>query len=118
MGEIVTLIGKISCRRQMTMSITPMEIHLVPYFQILFQILLGSGSIFTDLIGFLENNVDGFSNYDSDPSLETLLQTGSLDEIRNELDDTQLLLQQLQTKNKDVLEDLNLTNGLSEETYL
>mmetsp|Transcript_3578 Transcript_3578/g.8155 ORF Transcript_3578/g.8155 Transcript_3578/m.8155 type:complete len:569 (-) Transcript_3578:85-1791(-) len=59
----------------------------------------GGGGILNDLIEFLEG-VDGYpsgSNED-DSTLSELLAFGSLDDVSNEMDDTQLLVEQLETK--------------------
>jgi hypothetical protein len=60
------------------------------------------GGILRDLIDFLEGNVadgGGFGGVNEDDSaLSELLIFGSLDEVANEMDDTQLLVQQLETK--------------------
>ena len=60
------------------------------------------GGILKDLIDFLEGNVadgGGFGGVNEDDSaLSELLIFGSLDEVANEMDDTQLLVQQLETK--------------------
>ena len=62
----------------------------------------GGGGILKDLIDFLEGNVadgGGFGGVNEDDSaLSELLIFGSLDEVANEMDDTQLLVQQLETK--------------------
>lgn len=59
---------------------------------------LGGPSVFRDFIEFLEGNVDGFGGAEDDAELRILLQTGDLDEVRNELDDTELVVQQLKAK--------------------
>ena len=62
----------------------------------------GGGGILKDLIDFLEGNVadgGGFGGVNEDDSaLSELLIFGSLDEVSNEMDDTQLLVTQLETK--------------------
>jgi len=62
----------------------------------------GGGGILKDLIDFLEGNVadgGGFGGVNEDDSaLSELLIFGSLDEVANEMDDTQLLVTQLDTK--------------------
>ena len=57
------------------------------------------GGILNDLIEFLEG-VDGYASgsYEDDATLSELLAFGSLDDVSNEMDDTQLLVDQLSTK--------------------
>lgn len=55
-------------------------------------------SIFKDFIEFLEGNVDGLGGPEDDSDLRMLLQTGSLDDVANEMDDTELVVTQLQSK--------------------
>lgn len=72
----------------------------------------GRGGLFQDFIEFLEQNVDGYGFSGSgsgsvggksiDADLEFLLQTGSVDDVANEMDDTDLVVQQLTTKLKDL----------------
>lgn len=58
-----------------------------------------SSSIFKDFVDFLEGNIDGYGGGSSDDAdLRILLQTASLQEIGNEMDDTDLVVQQLNTK--------------------
>jgi curved DNA-binding protein CbpA len=70
----------------------------------------GSGAgIFKDFIDFLENNVDGYSSSSSgggDAELQFLLQTGSLQEIGEEMDETDLVVQQLTSKVTRVRDEL------------
>jgi len=66
-----------------------------------------NGSILRYLIEFLESNVDGFSeNYYSDPTLEKLLKTGSVSDIKNEMEDTSALLQLLHSKNEELKKEM------------
>jgi hypothetical protein len=61
----------------------------------------GGGGILKDLIDFLEGNVDGFASGGGggdDAELGRVLSVGSLDEVAEEMDDTQLLATQLETK--------------------
>jgi hypothetical protein len=68
------------------------------------------GGIFGDFIDFLEGNIDGFesgySGYDDDRSLSELLNSGSFDDIANEMDETDILVTSLETKQKSVENDL------------
>ncbi|KAL7443903.1 hypothetical protein ACHAXM_009560 [Skeletonema potamos] len=65
------------------------------------------GGIFGDFIDFLEGNIDGFeSGYDDDRSLSELLNYGSFDDIANEMDETDILVTSLETKQKSVENDL------------
>jgi curved DNA-binding protein CbpA len=58
-----------------------------------------SSSIFKDFVDFLEGNIDGYGGGSRDDAdLRVLLQTASLQEIGNEMDDTDLVVQQLNTK--------------------
>lgn len=65
------------------------------------------GGIMNDLIEFLERNVDGFSSgYDDDTSLETLLATGSYDEVANEMDEIDVLVSSLEKKLSSVKDEI------------
>jgi len=69
----------------------------------------GPTSLFKDFIDFLEGNVDGFGSDrdgDNDAELQVLLRTGSFDEIRNELDDTELIVQQLTQKARGIQDEI------------
>ena len=61
---------------------------------------LGGGpNIFKDFVEFLEGNVDmGFGGDDSDSDLRILLAAGNVEEIGNEMDDTELVINQLKSK--------------------
>ena len=61
---------------------------------------LGGPNVFRDFVEFLERNVDGVGSMydDDDAELRILLQTASVKEIGNEMDDTELVVQQLQSK--------------------
>ncbi len=86
----------------------------------------GGGGIFGDFIEFLEGNIDGFeSGYDDDRSLSELLNYGSFDDIANEMDETDVLVTSLETKQKSVENDLmqvqadlNLATKFSEKLDL
>lgn len=67
---------------------------------------MGGPSIVRDFIEFLEGNVDGFGTNPNDEELRVLLQVGSLDEVRNELDDTELVVQQLKQKMTTIQEEI------------
>jgi curved DNA-binding protein CbpA len=58
----------------------------------------GGNFFLRDFVEFLEGNVDGFSRDDKDSELSRLLMIGSLDEVGNEMDDTDLVVQQLSSK--------------------
>lgn len=60
-------------------------------------------SIFRDFIEFLEGNDMAGGN--DDASLNILLQTGSIQDIANEMDDTELVVQQLSSKLSNVEEE-------------
>lgn len=73
----------------------------------------GGAGIFMDFVEFLESNVDGYSGVsgssagrNDDAELTFLLQTGTVDEVGEELDDTELVVQQLTTKLKDLNDEL------------
>ena len=93
---------------------------------------MGGANIFNDFIDFLESNVDGYGSSSSsgfggggrssssssdDAELQYLLQTGSRQEIRNELDDTELVVQQLTSKLAQLKDDtLLLTTDVAMAT--
>jgi hypothetical protein len=67
-----------------------------------------SGGVFRDFVEFLESNVDGYSpgGNDDDAQLRILLQTGTLQEIGDEMDDTDLVVKQLGSKLTSVQNEL------------
>jgi predicted DNA-binding protein (UPF0251 family) len=67
------------------------------------------GGIFKDFVDFLEQNVDAYSTGSSnnnDADLQFLLQTGTVDEIGDEMDETELVVQQLSNKLNNVQNEL------------
>ena len=66
----------------------------------------GSGGIFRDFVEFLEDNVDGYTSNQDDDDLYTLLRTGTTKEVGMEMDDTELVVQQLESKKKNVADEL------------
>jgi len=69
----------------------------------------GSAGILNDLISFLEGNVDGFASregYDADPDLMDVLNNGDEKEVRAEMEDADLLVQQLEAKCTDIKKDV------------
>jgi hypothetical protein len=67
----------------------------------------GGGGIFKDFVDFLESNVDGYSgDSSSDSELYTLLATGNLEDVGNEVDDTELVVTQLSAKMKNINDEL------------
>lgn len=60
----------------------------------------GGAGVFRDFVEFLEQNVDGYGRNagDNDSELTFLLQTGSVQEIADEMDETELVVQQLSSK--------------------
>lgn len=67
----------------------------------------GSGGIFRDFVEFLEDNVDGYVGGDDDDGyLYTLLNTGTVEEVGMEMDDTELVVQSLESKKKNVADEL------------
>lgn len=78
-----------------------------------------SGGIFKDLVEFLESNIDGFSNGNynaNDDTMQDLLQYGTMSEIKEELDDTDLLVQQLTKKYKDLISEKQSLETSSSDT--
>lgn len=81
----------------------------------------GGSTLFKDFIEFLEGTVDVFASTGSDDlELQYLLERGTRGEIRNELDDTKLVVDQLTTKLRGMeIETFSATAELSEtEKYL
>ena len=67
----------------------------------------GGGGIFRDFVEFLENNVGGYGGtQEDDAELRVLLQTGSVDEIGEEMDETELVVQQLSSKLRNTQDEL------------
>eukprot|EP00980_Cylindrotheca_fusiformis_P031459 scaffold26402_cov117-Cylindrotheca_fusiformis.AAC.1 len=66
-------------------------------------------AVFKDFIEFLESNIDGYggSGDSDDGELRILLNTGSKADIRNELDDTELVVNQLRTKLNGINNDIS-----------
>lgn len=84
-----------------------------------------SAGILMDFIDFLEGNVDGYGGSSSsvgggfssrgsddyDAELQVLLRTGSLDDVANEMDDTNLVVEQLQSKARSIEDEVLSTNA-------
>ncbi|KAI2489566.1 hypothetical protein MHU86_25012 [Fragilaria crotonensis] len=66
----------------------------------------GGGGVFRDFLEFLERNVDGYSGGDDDSELLLLLSVGTLEDVANEMDDTDLVVQQLSSKMKSIDDEL------------
>ena len=66
----------------------------------------GGGGVFRDFLEFLERNVDGYSGDDNDSELLSLLSIGTLEDVGNEMDDTDLVVQQLSSKMKNIDDEL------------
>jgi len=67
----------------------------------------GGGGIFRDFVEFLEDNIDGYTDdMGSDGDLYTLLNTGTVKEVAMEMDDTELVVQSLESKKKNVADEL------------
>jgi DnaJ domain len=69
----------------------------------------GQGGIFRDFVEFLEKNIDGYSSNgdrDEDAAFRLLLQTGSVKEVSEELDDTDIIVQQLSKKLQDIATEI------------
>ncbi|KAL3942246.1 MAG: hypothetical protein SGBAC_003516 [Bacillariaceae sp.] len=74
-------------------------------------------TVFKDFIEFLEGNVDGYGGTtgSDDAELQYLLMRGTREEIRNELDDTKLVVDQLSKKMRGIeTEIFSATSELSE----
>ena len=79
----------------------------------------GGSGIFQDFLEFLERNVDGYGGFDgsgssrggNDAELQFLLQTGSVKEAGDELDDTELVVQQFYTKLQDLEQEILSINA-------
>lgn len=68
---------------------------------------LGGGpNVFKDFIDFLEGNIDGYGISDDDSELRVLLNTAPVEEIGNEMGDTELVVQQLKTKLKSIDDEI------------
>jgi curved DNA-binding protein CbpA len=82
-----------------------------------------SAGLLMDFIEFLEGNVDGYGSGSSsggfssrgsddyDAKLQVLLRTGSLDDVANEMDDTNLVVDQLQSKARSIDDEILTTNA-------
>ena len=66
----------------------------------------GGGGVVRDFLEFLERNVDGYSGDDNDSDLLSLLSVGTLEDVGNEMDDTELVVQQLSSKMKNIDDEL------------
>ena len=87
-----------------------------------------SANLFLDFIEFLEGNVDGYGSSSStggfgsagsddyEADLQVLLRTGSLDDVANEMDDTNLVVQQLQAKATSIDDEILTTNAEAKMT--
>jgi hypothetical protein len=65
------------------------------------------GGIFRDFVEFLESNVEGYSaGEEDDAQLRILLTTGSVEEVGMEMDDTELVVQQLDSKRTNLADEL------------
>jgi DnaJ domain len=73
----------------------------------------GGKGIFRDFVEFLERNVDGYAagggadgDDNDDAQLRILLNTGSLEDVGMEMDDTELVVQQLDVKKRNLADEL------------
>lgn len=73
----------------------------------------GTSGLFKDFIEFLEGNVEGFSGGagGDDVELRILLTSGSKSEIRNEIDDTELVVNQLNAKLSAIANEITMLEG-------
>ncbi|KAG7343196.1 DnaJ domain containing protein [Nitzschia inconspicua] len=84
-----------------------------------------SAGLLMDFIEFLEGNVDGYGadsgasrggfgsrgSDDYDVELQVLLRTGSLEDVANEMDDTNLVVEQLQSKARSIDDEILTVNA-------
>jgi curved DNA-binding protein CbpA len=89
-----------------------------------------SAGLLMDFIEFLEGTVDGYGadstggagfgtsrgSDDYDAELRILLRTGSLDDVANEMDDTNLVVEQLQAKARSIDDEILTTNAEAKMT--
>ncbi|KAL3935901.1 MAG: hypothetical protein SGARI_002778 [Bacillariaceae sp.] len=88
-----------------------------------------SAGFLYDFIEFLEGNVDGYGSSSSsfggstssgsddyDEDLQVLLRTGSLEDVANEMDDTNLVVEQLQSKATNIDDEILTTNAEAKMT--
>lgn len=67
----------------------------------------GAKGLLNDFVEFLEQSVDGYAEAGSnDQELVSLLATGTAEEVSNELDDTELVVEQLARKLRDTKDEL------------
>jgi len=66
----------------------------------------GSGGIFRDFVEFLEQNVDGYATTNNDNDLDTLLKYASKQQVAMEMDDTELVVTSLESKQRNVNDEL------------
>lgn len=71
----------------------------------------GRGGVFRDFLEFLERNVDGYSGDADDSELLLLLSVGTLEDVGNEMDDTDLVVQQLSSKMKSIDDELMMVQA-------
>jgi hypothetical protein len=75
----------------------------------------GGRGVLKDFVEFLEQNVDGYSttgdNANDDQELRVLLRTGSLTDIGDEMDTTELVMRQLAEKQRQLDEELVLVTA-------
>jgi DnaJ domain len=88
-----------------------------------------SAGLLVDFIEFLEGTVDGYGadstgggfgtsrrSDEYDAELQVLLRTGSLQDVANEMDDTNLVVEQLQAKARNIDDEILTTNAEAKMT--
>jgi hypothetical protein len=70
----------------------------------------GDGDMFRDCVEFLENTVNGYSGEECDAELYILLTTGSVEQVGMKMDDTELVVQQLDTERRNSANELLQAN--------
>jgi hypothetical protein len=66
----------------------------------------GGRGIFRDFVEFLESNASGIANEDDDAELRILLNTGSVHDVRKEMEDAELVVQHLCLNRQNLAEEL------------
>lgn len=72
----------------------------------------GSVSFVSDFLDFFESNFDGYksesgSRIPNDPDLQAILRNGSVEEVKSEMEETELVVRQLSTKLGAIREELD-----------
>jgi len=71
---------------------------------------VSGAKVVSDFVDFLENTVDGYGSSSASggsyDELETVLRTGTIDQVGEEMEETELVVQQLQTKKTNVADEV------------